>query len=324
MDNITHSLTGLAFARSGLHRICPRATLLLVISANIPDSDIIGLVGGRLKYLEVHRGYSHSLLFLPLMALLSVALAALLSRQKLLWLRAWLLCCIGVASHLLLDWTNSYGIRLLLPFSPAWFHLDVVALWDLVVLAVLLFAALLARWAGVSQEIGAPGARGRSGRGIAVFALTFFLLWDLGRVYVHGLAMGQLNTRMYGGEFPVRAAVLPGPINPLHWRAIVETGAAYRVYAPFNPFQSFEPEMGTIFFKPAAGTAMTAAMGTEPFRDLAYFARFPLWTVSAMSLDEKEVTQVELTDLRFGNPGQTPFRCVAVENAQGAVLQSRF
>jgi inner membrane protein len=322
MDNLTHSLTGLALARAGLDRICARAIPLLIVSANIPDSDIVGLIGGRLEYLEVHRGYTHALIFLPVMALLSVAIVALLYREKLLWMRAWLLCCIGVASHLLLDWTNSYGIRLLLPFSPDWFHLDVVALWDLVILAVLLFAALWPLLGGlVSQEIGARGSRGR---GVALFALSFFLVWDLGRAYVHSVGVAQLNTRMYGGELPARTAVMPGPINPLHWRAIVETTAGYRLYTPFNPFQSFEPELGTVFFKPPVSGAIANAMRAEPFRYFAYFARFPLWTVTPASLDQAEVTRVELTDLRFGNPGQTPFGCVAFEDARGRVIESGF
>jgi inner membrane protein len=322
MDNLTHSLTGLALARAGLDRICPGATLLLIVSANIPDCDIAWLLCGPLKYLEVHRGYTHSLLLLPAMALLSVGIVALLYRKNLPWTRAWVLCCIGVASHLLLDWTNAYGIRLLLPFSSAWLHLDIVSLWDLVVLAVLLFAALWPMLGGlVSQEIGALRTRGR---GVAVFALAFFLVWDLGRAYIHGIGVAQLNTRLYGGEFPARAAVLPSTIDPLHWRAIVETGAAYRVYAPFNPFQSFEPELGTAFFKPAVDGAMRSAMQTEPFRYFSYFARFPVWTVSPGNLDQMEVTRVELTDLRFGNPGQTLFKCVAFEDAKGRILQSRF
>jgi inner membrane protein len=322
MDNLTHSLTGLALARAGLDRICPRATLLLIVSANIPDCDIVGLLGGRLEYLEVHRGYTHSLLLSPAMALLSVGIVALLYREKLRWTRAWLLCCVGVASHLLLDWTNAYGIRLLLPFSSTWLHLDIVSLWDLAILAVLLFAALWPLLAGlVSQEIGALKNRGQ---GVAIFALAFFLLWDLGRGYIHGIGVAQLNTRLYGGGYLTRAAVLPEPINPLHWRAIVETSAAYRVYSPFNPFQSFEPELGTVFFKPAVDGAMTAAMQTEPFRYFAYFARFPLWTISPSSLGQMDVTRVELTDLRFGNPGQTVFGCVAIEDARGRIVQSHF
>jgi len=322
MDNLTHSLTGLALARAGLDRICPRATLLLIISANIPDIDIVGLFGGRLRYLEVHRGYTHSLLFLPAMALLSVVLVALVYRERLLWTRAWLLACIGVASHLLLDWTGAYGIRLLLPFSSTWFHLDIVSLWDFVIWAVLLFAAMWPVLAGlVSQEIGARRSRGR---GVAIFALSFFLIWDTGRAYIHSFGVAQLNTRLYGGQYLVRAAVLPGPADPLHWRAIVETATAYRIYSPFNPFQSFEPELGTVFFKPPMNIAIRSAMTTELFRYFAYFARLPLWTVAPATVDQADVTRVELTDLRFGNPGQTSFRCVALVDSHGHVIQARF
>src|SRR6266702_2657712 len=155
MDNISHSLTGLALARSGLNRVCPHATLLMILSANTPDIDIVALRGGPLSYLEWHRGYSHSLFCLPLMALLPVLVVAASYRQKLPWLRAWLLCCIGVGSHLLMDWTNSYGVRFLLPFSSAWFHLDLNGLYDGWILAVLVFAALWPVFSQlVSTEIG--------------------------------------------------------------------------------------------------------------------------------------------------------------------------
>src|SRR5215469_16737278 len=100
MDNITHSLTGLVLSRAGLHRFSPRAALLLVLSANTPDIDIVALSGGPLRYLESHRGYSHSLVCLPLMAILPVAVVAAIYRQRLPWVRAWMLCCAGIGSHL--------------------------------------------------------------------------------------------------------------------------------------------------------------------------------------------------------------------------------
>src|SRR3954451_5114291 len=105
MDNVTHSLTGLALAHAGLDRFCPRATLLLLLSANAPDCDIVALARGQLAYLEAHRGYTHSLLFLPAMVLICVLVTAALYREKLQWRRAGLVCAIGLASHLLLDWT---------------------------------------------------------------------------------------------------------------------------------------------------------------------------------------------------------------------------
>ena len=93
MDNVTHSLTGFALARAGLDRWCPRATLLLLLSANAPDCDILALTRGQLAYLEAHRGYTHSLLLMPIMALLCVLVTAALYREKLPWLKAWFVCC---------------------------------------------------------------------------------------------------------------------------------------------------------------------------------------------------------------------------------------
>ena len=102
MENLTHSLTGYALARAGLDRFSPRGAVLLVLAANAPDLDILFLTQGRLQYFEAHRGYSHSVVFLPLMALLTVIVTAGIFRQRLPWLKAWLICCIGVASHLLI------------------------------------------------------------------------------------------------------------------------------------------------------------------------------------------------------------------------------
>ena len=46
MDNLTHTLYGLALARTGLHRTTPRATLTLLVGANLPDVDFISIFWG--------------------------------------------------------------------------------------------------------------------------------------------------------------------------------------------------------------------------------------------------------------------------------------
>jgi inner membrane protein len=259
MDNITHSLTGLALARAGLNRYCPRAALLLMLSANAPDIDIVSAAGGPLKHLEIHRGYTHSFVGLPFMALLSVALVAAIYRHRLPWRRAWLLCCLGVASHLLLDWTNAYGIRLLLPFSSAWFHADLTGLYDLSIMAVLLLAALWPPLAGlVSGEI---GARPPSGRGIAIFALAFFALFDCARAASHARALAQLESRLYEGQPPLNAAALPDPYTPFRWRGVVETRDDYRLI-PLNAFDQLSPDEGQRFFKAAMSPALDSAKRT--------------------------------------------------------------
>src|SRR6185295_19839899 len=61
MDNLTHSLVGLAAAKAGLEKLSPGAAVLCVLAANSPDADILTLVAGRWTYLQNHRGITHSL-----------------------------------------------------------------------------------------------------------------------------------------------------------------------------------------------------------------------------------------------------------------------
>src|SRR5688572_24437366 len=120
MDNLTHTAVGLFLSRAGLKTWTPRATPIVMLAANVPDLDIVYLAGGSLNYLHYHRHFTHALVALPLMAMIPVLLVRLIARKNVNWLGAWLASCIAVASHLLLDWTNIYGTRLLLPFSARW------------------------------------------------------------------------------------------------------------------------------------------------------------------------------------------------------------
>src|SRR5262245_31612429 len=61
MDNLTHTLYGLALANTGLRRTAPHATLTLIIASNLPDVDSLSLFWGQIHYLKYHRGVTHSL-----------------------------------------------------------------------------------------------------------------------------------------------------------------------------------------------------------------------------------------------------------------------
>src|SRR5947209_6332223 len=113
MENVTHSLVGLLLAQTGLNRWTRGATAVLVLSANAPDSDIAASLWGALRYLEMHRGYTHCLLGLPLMAAICVPVVAIALRRNVGWARLWSLAWIEVVGHSRRGWTNSYGVRLL-------------------------------------------------------------------------------------------------------------------------------------------------------------------------------------------------------------------
>src|SRR5437764_14642273 len=96
LDNLTHTLTGLALSRAGLNRLTPRATAVLLLAANIPDIDVISSAWGSLAYLNYHRHLTHSLLLAPAMAALPLLLARVAARE---WKMAYLVSLAGVASH---------------------------------------------------------------------------------------------------------------------------------------------------------------------------------------------------------------------------------
>ena len=321
MDNVTHSLTGLALARAGLDRFSPRATLLLLLSVNAPDCDIVALARGQLAYLEAHRGYTHSLLFLPVLALVCVLVTAAVYREKLPWARAWVLCVIGLSSHLLLDWTNTYGIRPFLPFSSRWFHLDWNSLYDWSILTALGIALL---WPLLSRLVsGEIGERSGAGRGIARCALVFVVLFDAARATLHERAIEKLESRLYDGEPPVSVAALPMTFSPFRWNGIVETAGAYRAM-PVDAGGALEMENAATFYKPPLTHALRNVGREEAFRFFLYFARFPVWSQEPVVWKNMEARRFELADLRFGAPGIGSFHCVAIVDRAGRVVESWF
>lgn len=153
MDNLTHSLVGATAAKAGLERLSPGATLLCILAANSPDSDVaILLFGDRWDYLQHHRGITHSIIGTVFLALLLPLIffgvdrlwARLRGHPPKTKFRGLLIASIIVsATHPLLDWTNNYGVRPLLPWSPRWFYGDLVFIIDPFLWVVLGGAAFL-------------------------------------------------------------------------------------------------------------------------------------------------------------------------------------
>lgn len=148
MDNLTHSLIGAALGQAGLKRKTGLAMPALIIAANLPDIDAPCTIYG-VESLAMRRGITHGPIAL---AVLPLVLAGLLigydrwqarrgtrPADRLPVHAGWLvaLCYLGALSHPLFDWFNTYGIRLLEPFSSRWFYGDTLFIIDIWVLAML-------------------------------------------------------------------------------------------------------------------------------------------------------------------------------------------
>src|ERR1700752_3385241 len=140
MDNLTHTLVGITVAKTGLERLSPGAATLCVLAANAPDSDIIVLAfGDRWDFLQHHRGITHAIVgVIGLAFLLPLSFYAVdrlwsrfRNRAPTTKLKGLLIASfIASATHPLLDWTNNYGIRFFLPWSPKWSYGDLVFIVD--------------------------------------------------------------------------------------------------------------------------------------------------------------------------------------------------
>ena len=321
MDNLTHSLVGLFLARTGFRELTPRGTAILVLAANAPDFDVVSWFGGTLTYIQWHRHITHSLIAMPLMALLAVAIVRVLGRAPLRWLQAFLIALLGVASHLLLDLTNVYGVRLLLPFTGQWFHLDITPVIDLTIWAILLLgiaAPALARLVG--SEIGEKRPNAGQG-GWAVTALLLLSLYDYGRSILHTRAIATVDAHRYNGLTPRRSGAFP-TANPLVWTGTAELSNAY-IQIPVDLRANFHVNDAETYYKAERTSAIEAALRTLPFQRLLQFVQYPLWVTEPM-LDEKHSTRVRLVDLRFGNPRATGFAATAIVDERNQVLDSTF
>jgi inner membrane protein len=326
MDNLTHTLVGLMIARAGLNRLGPRSTALLIVGANLPDADVVSAFSGGLAYLDCHRGWSHAFAISPLLALLPLPLWWLFARKERpgfkAFLCAFLAAFAGVLSHLFLDCWNTYGVRLLMPWSGEWYRLDWVYIVDLWIWALLLVGVLgpfLVRM--VNSEIGvARRKQGRSGAWIVLILLGALLTT---RAVLHAQAVATLETRMYDSRRPIRAIALPGPFAPWKWTGVVETDRAWSV-VPVDLLRDFDPDAGRTLLKPEAPLPQEQAIrASRTGRVFLNFARYPYWHATPSPRFDGG-TVVTVTDLRFGLPEESRFSATFEFDGAGRLVDENF
>jgi inner membrane protein len=322
LDNLTHSLVGLFLARAGFKHATPRGAAVMMLAANAPDFDAVSWFFGGATYLHYHRNITHALIAMPAMALLSVALVRLIGWKPVRWMPAFWIALVAVASHLILDLTNVYGVRLLLPFSGRWFHWDLTSVIDLAIWAMLLLgvaAPALGRLVG--SEIG-ENRKDAGNAGWAVTALFLLTAYDYGRSIAHDRAAADMDSHIYNGLAPRRVGAFPSA-NPLTWTGIAELSNAF-VEVPVDLRGGFHPTLDAeTYYKAPRTAAVEAALQTFPFQRLLEFVQWPLWVVEPTA-EVEHGTRVVLMDLRFGTPRQSAFAATAIVSDRARVVESSF
>jgi inner membrane protein len=135
MDLVSHALIGAASASLAAHRSELRIAVLAGAAASLlPDADaLIRSDADPLLYIEYHRHFTHSFVFIPVGALLVTALlwvALRKIRESLSFARLYTFCLLGIALHGVLDASTSYGTQLLWPVAKERIAWSVISVFD--------------------------------------------------------------------------------------------------------------------------------------------------------------------------------------------------
>jgi inner membrane protein len=282
MEPVTHILTGACLARTGFNRKAAYATLTMAIAAEFPDIDTVWSLRGPVEGFQHHRGITHTFLGLPFEAALLVAAvygwhrwrlaraakiqAALppdprrimkpLTAAPVRWGALYGMALVALLSHLLLDYTNNYGLRPFFPFNDHWYAASIVFIFDPAIFGLLLIALAAPSLFGlIGSEVGARRPVFK-GRGWAIAALVGVLsLWLLRKVehdQAIGVAMAQSipapalpavdaslappgaadspgSASIPTYLAPQRVLASPDILSPFHWSATTDFGAFYQL-----------------------------------------------------------------------------------------------
>jgi inner membrane protein len=228
MDNLAHTLAGLALAEAGLRRKTAFGATTLAIAANLPDLDaMIYFVGDGIDALAFRRGWTHGILAMLVLPLLLAACMRGVSRLRKpdatsppaswRWLIA--LSAIGVWSHPLLDLLNTYGVRLFMPFSGRWFYGDALFIIDPWLWLSLLAGILLSRRRALRHAPDAPRP--------ARVAISLLSVYIIAMAASSRLGRGAVE-RQADGERATRVMVSPIPVTPFRRLVVRDLGDRYQ------------------------------------------------------------------------------------------------
>jgi|SRR4051812_20746557 len=312
MEPITHLLTGACLGRAGLNRRTGYATLMLTLGAEFPDIDVLWGLKGPVAALAHHRGFTHSLIGAPIDSAIVLGFVYAYHRHRKRhgkspsldphWGLLFLFGILAALSHILLDFTNNYGVRPFLPFNWHWYSWDIVWIVEPLMLLGLIFGLVVPSIFGlVGTEIGARKEKfpGRWSAAAALIAVC--CIWWV-RDFQHRKAVTLLTSADYRGEVVQSAVAMPYPVNPFVWAGVVETPSFY-AKVPINSQNARlgQLDRAQIVYKPPQTRITSAAKSSPLGRAYLDWSRFPLLTTEASQSPDQGYV-VRFQDLRFDYP----------------------
>lgn len=280
----------MALSRAGLNKRTALATSTLVIANNLPDIDV-GVFATSTLAMSFRRGWTHGVLA---QAMLPIALTGAMLLYDRYRKKAspddrvnagqiLLLSYIGVLLHVFMDFTNSYGVRLLMPFSDRWFYGDALYIVDPWLYLVLGVGWLLAKRNPRAARIG-----------VALAAIYVVAMLASNLIARREVANGIVRA---GRPAETRFMVTPVVVNPFRREVVIDFGDRYeKGNLWFDPMPHFRPAGFGIdkgFELPEVQQALQSPLARSYLR----WSRFPFIQVNPAD------GSVLINDYRYANVG---------------------
>ena len=365
MDPLTHSLVGAALAQSSRRKLSLAEAGALLIGANLPDLDALTYFVSQDVAFGFRRGWTHGPVGLvagaPLLAVALLVADRLVRRVRgsdtdgPLFATLLRLAAIGIATHPLLDWLNTYGVRFLMPFSDRWFYGDALFIidpwvWLLLGGGVFLSRPAIGRLEGigwltlalissaliVGTGMAPPVARMIWIAGVlALAAARLVRSFRTPRTARRGMALAAVYavvmvatswlasamvTRQLARDDPAPLeALMVGPVaaNPLRWDVVTQRRDGYR-RGDWGWLAS--PRLGLkeeLVPKPAPTPIVTAALASPEVSGTITWMRFPFVEIEPDHAGPDRWT-VRIMDLRYVRDRREGFGVATVTVDAGA------
>jgi inner membrane protein len=279
----------MALSRAGLNQRTALATSTLVIANNLPDVDVAVFATNTLA-MSFRRGWTHGVLAQAVLPIALTGAMMLYDRYRAKQgpddvarpVQILLLSYLGVLLHVFMDFTNSYGVRLLMPFSDRWFYGDALYIVD-----PWLYLAL-----GVGWWLAKANPRPAQ-IGVMVAAAYVAVMLGSNAIARDEVAAGLARAGRSAGT---RFMVTPVFVNPFHREVVLDVGDRYeKGNLWFDPLPHFRPAG----FGMAKGLDAAAA---QPLLQLPRARAFLRWSRFPFIQNDASGA-VWLNDYRYANAG---------------------
>lgn len=221
MDSLTQIVLGAAVGEAVLgKKIGNKAMVLGAIAGTIPDLDVAaGFFTDTVSALEIHRGFSHSIVFAVVFGFLFAWMLSRWDKRANLkeWFWFWFLCFV---THPLLDAHTTWGTQLFWPFETRLAYKNIFVIDPLYTLPFLIFLIL-----AMLQKRGSLKRRRFNNLGLIVSSAYMVLTLILKGITYHKFQneLADQNIEYIGLQNK------PSPFNTIMWTANVETEDSFLI-----------------------------------------------------------------------------------------------